>query len=182
MKRSLSSTIDLAFTRCKPLESEVVAMKRSVPAVPVIQKYCGVRACMILVIPLSLLLGTFSPATATDGPLFAAPFLSFDTGGYPYSVAIGDLNGDGKPDLVTANYTSSTVSVLLGNGDGTFGNNADFDTGPDEEEANAKGRASRMEVAEVVRRRPKPHDFGYRTSILDLLAVSSGFAHLDLLG
>lgn len=36
------------------------------------------------------------------------------------SVAIGDLNGDGKPDLVTANRGSDAVSVLLGNGDGTF--------------------------------------------------------------
>ena len=29
---------------------------------------------------------------------------------YPYSVAIGDLNGDGKPDLSTANYDNSTRS------------------------------------------------------------------------
>ena len=38
----------------------------------------------------------------------------------PYSVAVADLNGDGKPDLVSANLNSSTVSVLLGNGNGTF--------------------------------------------------------------
>jgi FG-GAP-like repeat/Abnormal spindle-like microcephaly-assoc'd, ASPM-SPD-2-Hydin len=44
----------------------------------------------------------------------------------PNWVAIGDLNGDGKEDLVVANYGSptnqlaSSVSVLSGNGDGTF--------------------------------------------------------------
>jgi hypothetical protein len=44
-------------------------------------------------------------------------------------VAIGNLNGDGKPDLVVANLNSITVSVLLGNGDGTFGTRTDFATG-----------------------------------------------------
>ena len=38
----------------------------------------------------------------------------------PYSVAVGDFNGDGKPDLAVANADSATSSVLLGNGDGTF--------------------------------------------------------------
>jgi hypothetical protein len=35
-------------------------------------------------------------------------------------VAVGDFNGDGKPDLATANFNSNSVSVLLGKGDGTF--------------------------------------------------------------
>ncbi len=40
------------------------------------------------------------------------------------SVAVADLNGDGKPDIVAATYFGangqSSISVLLGNGDGTF--------------------------------------------------------------
>jgi hypothetical protein len=38
----------------------------------------------------------------------------------PTSITVGDFNGDGKLDLVVANSGSSNVSVLLGNGDGTF--------------------------------------------------------------
>jgi FG-GAP-like repeat len=32
----------------------------------------------------------------------------------------GDFNGDGKLDLAVTNASSNTVSILLGNGDGTF--------------------------------------------------------------
>ena len=38
----------------------------------------------------------------------------------PTSVAVADINGDGMPDIVTANYGGNDVSVLLGNGNGTF--------------------------------------------------------------
>jgi serine/threonine protein kinase/Flp pilus assembly protein TadD len=52
-------------------------------------------------------------------PGFQAP-VSFNTGQVPVFVASGDFNDDGIPDLVTANQADDSVSVLLGNGDGTF--------------------------------------------------------------
>src|ERR1035438_9135914 len=52
-------------------------------------------------------------------PSFGAPRW-FDAGAGPKSVAVGDFNGDRKLDLALANGGSGTVSVLLGNGDGTF--------------------------------------------------------------
>ena len=33
---------------------------------------------------------------------------------------VDDFNGDGKSDLVTGDWSDNTVSVLLGNGNGTF--------------------------------------------------------------
>ena len=45
--------------------------------------------------------------------------------GVPGPLAAGDLNGDGKPDLAVAGRTG-TVSILLGNGYGTFQQWAEF--------------------------------------------------------
>ena len=56
---------------------------------------------------------------------FSAPLLLAPPAGILYGpIAIGDMNKDGKPDLVLAGATASLdpqVSVLPGNGDGTFG-------------------------------------------------------------
>ncbi len=54
-------------------------------------------------------------------PLQFTPAVQFGTGGNtPVGVAVGDFNGDGKPDLVVVNAQQNNVAVLLGNGDGTF--------------------------------------------------------------
>src|SRR5207253_2884043 len=73
-------------------------------------------------------LAWFAVVTPTASAGFLAP-LSFDTGSGPAAVALADFNGDGIPDLVTADSGSSTISVLLGKGDGTFGPARSFPTG-----------------------------------------------------
>jgi hypothetical protein len=69
--------------------------------------------------------GTFQPAT------------TYGTGGTGggeglfggESLAVADVNGDGKPDVAVVNSQSNTVAVLLGNGDGTFQPAVTYSTG-----------------------------------------------------
>ncbi|HTX77155.1 MAG TPA: FG-GAP-like repeat-containing protein, partial [Terracidiphilus sp.] len=46
--------------------------------------------------------------------------LSPAVGSGPYGLAVGDFNGDGLADLAVSNNNDGTVTILLGNGDGTF--------------------------------------------------------------
>src|SRR5215217_3831276 len=46
--------------------------------------------------------------------------VNYPAGANPQDVVAADVNGDGRLDLVATNYSASTVSVLLGNANGTF--------------------------------------------------------------
>lgn len=54
--------------------------------------------------------GTFTPATGSHIPV----------GNTPYALAVGDFLGSGKLGLAVANFNDNTVTILAGNGDGTF--------------------------------------------------------------
>jgi uncharacterized protein (TIGR03437 family) len=60
-----------------------------------------------------------APATAS-GTLAPSAGSPFTVGAGPESIATGDFNGDGNPDLVTANSAANSVTVLLGDGSGGF--------------------------------------------------------------
>jgi hypothetical protein len=46
--------------------------------------------------------------------------ISIAVGNQPAAITAGDFNNDGKLDLAIANYGDGTITLLLGNGDGTF--------------------------------------------------------------
>ena len=58
---------------------------------------------------------------------FSGPQLS--SNGQAYSVAVGDFTGSGKLDIVSGNTATSSVSVSMGNGDGTFGSPQSYTVG-----------------------------------------------------
>jgi hypothetical protein len=75
------------------------------------------RSTAGLMVPLPALM---KPA-AGCGASFTQPVGSpVGAGTNPESVAVGDFNLDGKPDLVVANGNSNNVTILLGNGSGGF--------------------------------------------------------------
>ncbi len=55
-----------------------------------------------------------------DGTFRQAAGSPVTAGATPYSVATGDFNGDGVPDLAVANGGADTVTILLGTGGGKF--------------------------------------------------------------
>ena len=68
-----------------------------------------------------------NPLTTANGLAAFSAQANFGTSKGPVAAAIGDVNGDGRPDLVVANYGSDSVSVLLGNG--TFQSQQTYATG-----------------------------------------------------
>ena len=60
-----------------------------------------------------------NPAVLANASTFLTA-KAYAVGNRPLAIAVGDFNGDGKPDIVTADYSDAAVGVLLGNGNGTF--------------------------------------------------------------
>ena len=69
------------------------------------------------------------PTSTQAQNLTYTPTPSNPVGRAPQAIATGDFNGDGRWDLATVNGTSDDVSVLLGNGNGTFRSAVSFGVG-----------------------------------------------------
>ena len=80
----------------------------------------GVFVCIFVLLSCQTVFAQLVPLY--ENPVDPDDFYS--TGDNPESVALGGLNGDGNLDLAVANSGTgngtNTVSILLGNGDGTF--------------------------------------------------------------
>jgi VCBS repeat-containing protein len=96
------------------------------------------------------ILGTNTGSVTEDGAsgLSFAEAVSYEAGSYPspHGLSVGDVNGDGKADIVTADHLDHTVSVLLNDGSGAFLPRAAFATGaaPDDAtvaDVNGDGKA-----------------------------------------
>jgi hypothetical protein len=87
-------------------------------------------------------------------------------GAEPSAIAVGDLNGDGKPDVVVTNYGDNTLSILMGTGHGVEGS-ADIAVGlgPLSIAIGDFNGDGRPDLA-----------IGNQTTISILLATSKGFA------
>ncbi len=86
------------------------------PVGPGPRRFAATTIAWLAVTAACLLVGT---PRASAAPSWTA--LHFAIGaGFQHTLAVGDLNGDGKLDVATPNSVSSAVTVLLGNGDGTL--------------------------------------------------------------
>ena len=64
-----------------------------------------------------------------DGSFSASASYAVASSGSPVGLAVADLNGDGRPDIATANSTPGNVSVLINNGNGTFSTHVEYSVG-----------------------------------------------------
>ena len=85
-------------------------------------------AAVLAYIGSALVLGGVTRSAAGPSLSFAAA-KQYAAGKRPCSMAIDELNGDGKPDVVTADCDSNKVSVLRNRGDGTFEGKSDYAAG-----------------------------------------------------
>jgi FG-GAP-like repeat/PASTA domain/FG-GAP repeat len=97
---------------------------------------CG---ALLICIGTALVLGGAARTAAGPSLSFAAA-KDYAIGNAPCSMAIGELNGDGKPDVVAGNCDATKVSVLLNQRNGAFEARRDYA---------AEHRPNRVEIADL---------------------------------
>jgi hypothetical protein len=115
------------------------------------------RICALLIVLASLVF-------SLPGPVLAMPFnaaANYAAGNEPISIATGDFNNDGKPDLAVVNYLDNNIGIYIGRGDGTFNAAVNYSAG-----------ASAMSVA--------VGDFN-RDGKLDLVTANSNGGNVSVL-
>jgi hypothetical protein len=86
---------------------------------------------LLSLVVLGVMLACCAPVVSAQSSFsFNAP-RDYVVGQFPESIALADFNGDGLPDIATANVLSNTVSVLLQNSDGTFQTALTYTVGKD---------------------------------------------------
>jgi hypothetical protein len=81
--------------------------------------------------------GTFAPRVGYPGDM------------HNWSIAVGDLDGNGSPDIAIGNFDASTESVYLNHGDGTFAAKVDYPTGTNPQ-SSAVGDVNGDHVLDIV--------------------------------
>src|ERR1700693_4446939 len=76
--------------------------------------------CAVTLLIAGLLAACSDTAETKPQPSESFNRVVIPTGHRPGSIAVADVNHDGKPDIIVANTEDETVSVLLGDGKGHF--------------------------------------------------------------
>ncbi len=121
--------------------------------------------------------------TSTSGSITSGSFatnIDFTTGTNPIGIAIGDIDGDGKPDLAVTNAGSNTVSIYMNTStsgsitSGSFATNVDFTTGSNPYSV-ARAFTRPHVPAAIKKNLPRFFQFGSPASIANIIMPGINF-------
>src|SRR5262249_35334718 len=96
------------------------ALVHSIPTRP--SRHCLATTLLVGIVSIASLI----PKTGSAQGFVLGARIDHATGEYPRSLALGDLNGDGRLDLAVVNFHGASISVLLGDGGGGFSARTDY--------------------------------------------------------